>query len=283
MPEINLSNINMDTVISLVTLYGMKLISAILIFYVGRWVARQAVHIVKKLMQKANVDETLVVFTGNILYALAVAFVVIASLSKLGIETTSLAAAIAAAGLAIGLALQGSLSNLAAGVMIIIFAPFKIGDFIEAADVTGTVENISILTTSLVTLDNRQVIIPNNSITSGNIINYSAKEYRRVDLTVGVAYKEDVRRVKAVLYEVVNANDKVLNNPSPVVAVSEMADSSVNFVVRPYALHKDYWDVYFEPHEAIKLRLDEEGIEIPFPQRDLHVINLPKTAASPTV
>lgn len=280
MPELNLSNISMESVIALVTLYGMKLLSAVLIFYIGRWIARQAVTMVKKLMEKANVDKTLVVFTGNILYALAVTFVVIAALSKLGIETTSLAAAIAAAGLAIGLALQGSLSNLAAGVMIIIFAPFKIGDFIEAADVTGTVENISIFTTSLVTLDNRQVIVPNSSITSGNIINYSAKEYRRVDLVIGVAYKENLKQVKQVIYDVVKANDKVLSHPEAVVAVSELADSSVNFVVRPFAKHQHYWNVYFELTEAIKLKLDEEGIEIPFPQRDFHVINVPEKALS---
>lgn len=274
MPEIDLSTINTDAVVSTLSTYGLNFLMALLIFYIGRWVAKQSVAIVKKLMAKANVDETLIAFTGNILYALAVAFVVIASLNKLGIETTSLAAAIAAAGLAIGLALQGSLSNLAAGVMIIMFAPFKIGDFIEASGVDGTVEDISIFTTSLVTLDNRQVIVPNSAITSGNIINYSAKDHRRVDLIVGVAYKENLKKVKEVLYDVIQSNPKVLPSPEPMVGVNEMADSAVNLVVRPYTTHEHYWDVYFELTEAIKLRFDEEGIEIPFPQRDVHMFSV---------
>lgn len=272
MPDF-LTTIDWAALIATVVGYATKLITAIIIFYVGRWVVSQAVNLVKKLMVKASVDETLVAFSGNILYALGLAFVVIAALSKVGIETTSLAAAIAAAGLAIGLALQGSLSNLAAGVMIILFAPFKIGDFIEADDVTGTVEDISIFTTALVTLDNRSVIVPNGAITGGKITNFTAKPYRRVDLTVGVAYKEDLKQVKDVLNRVVKDYPNVLKTPTPDVAVSELADSSVNLVVRPYVKHEHYWDVYFGLTEAIKTTFDQEGISIPFPQRDVHFFN----------
>lgn len=256
-----------------VSLYGLKVIAAIAIFIIGKWVAKRVVNVLKKVMKKASVDETLISFAGNIFYGLGLAFVVIASLSQLGVETTSLAAVIAAAGLAIGLALQGSLSNLAAGVMIILFRPFKIGDFVEAAGAAGIVEDISIFTTKFRTPDNRQIIVPNNAVTSDNITNISAKPERRVDLVVGVSYDDDLKKVKDVLSKIVSADERVLKDKDVVIAVSELADSSVNLVVRPWVKTEDYWPVYWHLTEQIKVTFDKEGISIPYPQRDLHVID----------
>ncbi len=266
-------DLSTETLIELATIYGLKVLSAVAIFIFGKWIAGMLIGVAQKVMRKSKVEETLVAFAGNILYALAMTFIVIAAMSQLGINTTSLAAVLAAAGLAIGLALQGSLSNFASGVLIIMFRPFKINDVVEAAGQLGTVEDISIFTTSMVTLDNKQVIIPNGSITSNNIINYSTKPERRVDLTVGVSYGDDLRKVKAVLEDVVAKDDRVLKSPAVQIAVSEMADNSVNLVVRPWVKNADYWNVYFSLTEAIKLRFDEEGISIPFPQRDLHLVS----------
>jgi small conductance mechanosensitive channel len=263
----------LSTITEYVSLYGLKVIAAIVIFIVGKWLAKKLVLFVKNLMAKANVDDTLVSFAGNIMYGLALAFVVIAALSQLGVETTSLAAIIAAAGLAIGLALQGSLSNLAAGVMIILFRPFKIGDYIEAGGTAGTVEDISIFTTIFKTPDNRQVIVPNNAITSGNITNVSAKPERRVDLVVGVGYGDDLAKVKDVLAKVVSEDERILKDQDITIAVSELADNSVNLVVRPWVKAADYWGVYFDLTEKIKTTFDKEGISIPYPQRDLHIID----------
>ncbi|MEC7702594.1 MAG: mechanosensitive ion channel domain-containing protein [Pseudomonadota bacterium] len=256
-----------------ISLYGLKVIAAIAIFIIGKWVAKRVVNVLKKVMKKASVDETLISFAGNIFYGLGLAFVVIASLSQLGVETTSLAAVIAAAGLAIGLALQGSLSNLAAGVMIILFRPFKIGDFVEAAGAAGIVEDISIFTTKFRTPDNRQIIVPNNAVTSDNITNISAKPERRVDLVIGVGYDDDLKKVKDVLSKIVSADERVLKDKDVVIAVSELADSSVNLVVRPWVKTEDYWPVYWDLTEQIKVTFDKEGISIPYPQRDLHVID----------
>lgn len=262
-----------QTIVEYISLYGLKVLAAIAIFFAGKWLAKKAVGIAKNLMLKAKIDETLVSFCGNILNGLALAFVIIASLNQLGVETTSLAAVIAAAGLAIGLALQGSLSNLAAGVMIILFRPFKIGDYVEAGGTAGTVEEISIFTTIFKTPDNRQVIVPNNSITSGVIVNFSAKSERRVDLVVGVGYGDDLSKVKQVLTRIVEEDDRILHDMETKIAVSELADSSVNLVVRPWVKSPDYWGVYFDLTEKIKTTFDQEGISIPFPQRDVHVID----------
>lgn len=259
----------------LLSLYGLKIVAAILIFFVGKWVARRLVNVARRFMQKARLDETLVIFVGNILYGLALALVVIAALSQLGVETTSLAAVIAAAGLAIGLALQGSLSNLAAGVMIILFRPFKIGDYIEAGGTGGTVEEIAIFTTTFRTPDNKQVIVPNNQITADTITNYSAKSERRVDFLIGVGYGDDLSKVKKVLGNIVAADSRVLTaeGREHLIAVSELADSSVNLVMRVWVKSEDYWNVKFDMTETIKVTFDKEGISIPFPQRDIHVIS----------
>lgn len=262
-----------ESIGELISFYGLKVVIAIAIFVIGKWVAKRVVNLLKKMMTKAKIDDTLVTFAGNVMYGLALAFVVIAALSQLGVETTSLAAVLAAAGLAVGLALQGSLSNLAAGVMIILFRPFKNGDYIEGGGTAGTVEEISIFTTMLKTPDNRQVIVPNNQITSDVITNYSAKSERRVDLVIGVGYGDDLSKVKKSLEKIIKAEKRVLKDPEPVIAVSELADSSVNLVVRPWVKSEDYWAVRWDLTEAIKTTFDKEGISIPFPQRDLHIID----------
>lgn len=269
----NLTEFDTEALTSLMVLYGGKIVLAIVIFIVGRMAAKWGVSIVSKLMIKANVDPTLKGFACNILFALSMALVVIAALSQVGVETTSLAAVIAAAGLAIGLALQGSLSNFAAGVLIILFRPFKAGDYIEAAGTGGTVQSITIFTTTLTTPDNREVVVPNSNITSDVIINYSAKETRRIDLIIGVSYDDNIQKVKETLEEVVNADERVLKDPEPVIAVLELADSSVNFVVRPWVNTPDYWNTRFDLMAAIKMKFDEVGIEIPFPQQVMHMRN----------
>ena len=208
---------------------------------------------------------------SNIAYVTLVAFVIIAALSKLGIQTTSFVAIIGAAGLAIGLSLQGSLSNFASGVMIIAFRPFKVGDFIEASGVAGVVEGIQIFSTQMRTGDNKAIIIPNSNITGGNIVNYSAKDTRRVDMVFGIGYDDDIKKAKETLTKLLEADDRILKDPAPTVAVSELADSSVNFVVRPWVKTDDYWGVLFDYTEAVKLTFDKEGISIPYPQQDIHL------------
>ena len=261
------------SIINLVGYYGMKVLLAVAIFIIGKWLAKKAVAVVKHMMEKAKVDKTLVSFSGNVLYGLILAFIVIAALSQLGIETTSLAAIMAAAGLAVGMALKDSLGSLAAGVMIILFRPFKIGDFIEAGGTMGVVEDITIFTTMMKTGDNKAVIVPNANITGGNITNYSAKDTRRIDLVVGVSYGDDLSKVKKVLNKIVSSEERILKDPEPVIAVSELADSSVNLVVRPWVKSGDYWPVYFALQETIKTTFDKEGISIPFPQQDLHIVS----------
>ncbi len=253
--------------------YGLNLIFAIAIFMIGKRLAKVVVNVAKRMMGKANVDNTLSMFAGNILYGLAMAFIVIASLSQLGVDTTSLAAVLAAAGLAIGLALQGSLSNFASGVLIILFRPFKLGDFVEVAGVSGSVRDISIFTSSLATPDNKLVIVPNGQITTDNITNFTANETRRIDLVIGVGYDDDLKKVKETLGKIVAENELLLKDPEPVIALNELGDSSVNFVVRPWVKTADYWPARFNMMETIKATFDKEGISIPFPQRDLHIID----------
>jgi small conductance mechanosensitive channel len=256
-----------DTLIALVT----NIVIAAAILFGGIWLAKQIKKYVVLMMERRNVDALLASFSSNIVYVALVAFVVIAALSQLGIQTTSFVAIIGAAGLAIGLALQGSLANFASGVMIIAFRPFKVGDFIEAGGVAGVVEGIQIFSTQMRTGDNKAIIIPNSNITGGNITNYSAKETRRVDMVFGIGYDDDIKKTKDVLTELITADDRILKDPEPQVAVSELADSSVNFVVRPWVKSADYWGVMFDYTEAVKLRFDKEGISIPYPQQDVHL------------
>jgi small conductance mechanosensitive channel len=245
--------------------FGLKILTAILIFVFGRWVARVIRRATEKLMTRSNVDATLVTFVGNMIYIALLTFIILAALAQLGIQTTSFIAVIGAAGLAVGLALQGSLANFASGVLMLIFRPFKAGDFIEAAGVSGIVEEIHIFTTQLCTLDNKTIIIPNAKITGDNITNYTKKEKRRVDLVIGVSYRENIEKVKNVIADVLNGDERILKDPAPTVAVLELGDSSVDFAVRPWVKTADYWNVYFDTTENIKKRFDAEGISIPFP------------------
>ena len=255
----------------LLAIWGLKVVAAVLIVIIGRFVAIALKKLIANLMRRSKVDETLVSFASSLSYVGLMAFVIIAALGKLGIHTASFVAVLGAAGLAVGLALQGSLANFAAGVLMIIFKPFKVDDYIEAAGATGTVEEIEIFTTKLKTPDNKLIIVPNAKLTGDNIINYTAKDVRRVDLTAGVSYTDDLQKVRQVLVDIVSGDERVLKDPKPMIVVSELADSSVNFAVRPWVKTADYWDVYFEMTETIKKRFDAEGISIPFPQQDVHL------------
>jgi small conductance mechanosensitive channel len=251
--------------------YGPSLIAALLVLIIGWWVAKIVKGAATGAMRRGKVDETLVKFAGNILYFLAMAFVVIAALGKLGVNTASFAAILAAAGLAIGFALQGSLANFAAGVMMIAFRPIKVGDYVEAGGVSGTVEEISIFATTFNTPDNKQVIVGNADITGGPITNYSTKPTRRVDMVFGIGYSDDIDRAKGILEGILAQDSRVLAEPAPQVVVSELADSSVNFHVRPWVNTADYWSVFFETTEKVKKAFDAAGVSIPFPQRDVHI------------
>ncbi|MGD1940925.1 MAG: mechanosensitive ion channel family protein [Leptolyngbyaceae cyanobacterium] len=271
MEDLDLNNY-LVVIQDLITRFGLNLLAAIVIFFIGQWIAAFVRRLVRGLMSKANIDSTLTSFVGNLAYYGVVAFAVIAALNRLGVQTASLIAILGAAGLAVGLALQGSLANFAAGVLIIIFRPFNVGDLIEAADVLGEVLEMQLFTTTLATLDNKQVIVPNSSLTGGNIINYTVRGKLRVDTVIGVAYEADIDQVRQVISEVLESDPLVLKDPSPTIAVMELGDSSVNFAVRPWAKPEDYWSVYFNVHENVKKRLDAAGISIPFPQRDVHLI-----------
>lgn len=254
-------------------LYGVRILAALAILVIGRIVAGAIKKGIAKTMERSKVDTTLISFVTNVIYVALMAFVIIAALGKLGVQTASFVAIIGAAGLAIGLALQGSLANFAAGVLMIIFRPFKVGDYIEGGGMAGTVEEISIFTTHLKSPDNRSIIVPNAKITSDSIVNYSTKEIRRVDLIASVGYSDDIDKVKSVLWDIINSDERVLKDPAPTIALFELADSSVNFVVRPWVKSGDYWNFYFEIYEKIKKRFDAEGISIPFPQQDVHLYN----------
>lgn len=267
--------IDMDAVAAYLQTTGLEfvinLVAALAIFVIGRWVAKIIHHLMTKGMQRARLEPLLVKFLGNIAYTLLLTFVVLAAISRVGIQTASLIAVIGAAGLAVGLAMQGSLANFAAGVMVIIFRPYRIGDFVEAGGVSGTVDDVQIFTTELSTPDNRKVIVPNAQMMSGAITNYSARETRRVDLTVRVGYDDDINNVRRILESVVNDDTRVLQDPAPNIRMNAMGDSCVEWIVRPWVQAADYWDVHWEMTEEIKSRFDREGISIPFPQRDVHV------------
>jgi len=261
----------LETVYEYLTQYGLKLIGAIVIFVVGKWVAKVLSQWVEKSLIKAKVESTIAKFAKNMANITILVFVVIAALSAVGIQTTQFAVVLGAAGLAIGLALQGSLANFASGFLLVVFRPFKVGDEVEAAGVLGKVEEIQIFNTIINTPDNVRVIVPNGQVTGGNIKNYTANSKRRVDLVIGISYEDDLRKAKEVIEGVIAADERVLEKPATTVAVSELGDSSVNFVVRPWVKPADYWDVYFDMTGKIKLALDENGISIPYPQRDIHI------------
>ncbi|AEF01970.1 mechanosensitive ion channel protein MscS [Alteromonas sp. KS69] len=251
--------------------WGINIAMAIVIYVIGRIVVGFILSLFRRLMAKSKYDAMLVDFLEAIISAILMLFVIVASLNQLGVDTTSLVAILGAAGLAIGLSLQDSLKNFAAGVMLLVFKPFKSGDFVEAAGTAGTINKIGIFTTTMATPDNKEIIVPNGGIYSNNITNYSAKETRRVDMVVGIGYDADLRKAKEILNEMVRADERILSEPAPTVAVSELADSSVNFVVRPWCKASDFWGVKFDFTEQVKLRFDQEGISIPFPQMDVHL------------
>lgn len=260
-----------ERVWELMTIYGLKVLAAIVILIVGRWIAKAISKLVKRMMQKSKIDPTIQSFTFNIAYIALMAFVVLAALNQLGIQTTSFIAVLGAAGLAVGLALQGSLANFAAGFLMILFRPIRVGDYIEGAGVAGTVEDIQIFTTTLVTPDNKTVIIPNAGLTGGNIVNWTVKGTRRVDMVFGIGYGDDIDKAKQVMTDVLAQEDRILKDPAPQIAMLELSDSSVNFVVRPWVKAPDYWGVYMAVTEKIKKAFDANGISIPFPQRDVHL------------
>ncbi len=253
------------------TEYGLKILSALLIFIIGKWAVHKLTQLTKKLMQKAKIDRTLVEFAESLIYFVLLLMVVLASLNALGINTTSFLAVFGAASLAIGLALQGSLANVGAAVLIIIFRPFKVGDFVQAGGATGTVEDVNLFSTVIAPVDNRTIIVPNASIIGGNITNFSKKAQRRVDHVFGIGYDDDLKLAKETLMEIIKADSRILSDPAPFVAVSELGDNSVNFVFRAWVDTADYWDVHFDTIEKVKLTFDEKGISFPYPQMDVHL------------
>jgi small conductance mechanosensitive channel len=251
--------------------FGINLAMALAIYFVGKFVISLVVRGIRKVMQAREVDKTLETFVCNLVSVLLLVVVIIAAIDRVGIQTTSFIAIFGAAGLAVGLAMQGSLSNFASGVLIVLFRPYKVGDFIEAAGIAGVVEQVQILTTVLKTGDNKQIIVPNGQIMDSIITNYAANDTRRVDMVVGVSYDDDLDKVRSTLQKLIDAEDRVLDEPACTIAVSALADSSVNFVVRPWVKTSDYWGVMFDMTEAIKKRFDQEGISFPFPQQDVHL------------
>lgn len=259
----------------IIVAYGMKIIFALVIFLVGKYLANVAKKLTTKLMNKRKIDPTVVSFVANMSWAIVFVFTIVATLGQIGVQTASLVAVIGAAGLAVGLALQGSLSNFASGVLMVMFRPCRVGDYVEAAGIAGTVNEITIFSTKLLTPDNKLIVAPNSAMMDGTIINYSAMETRRIDFVIGVSYDADLLETKKVLTRIIENNDYVLKDPSYTIAVSELADSSVNFVVRPWVKGSDYWPAYFEILEQIKIALDEANIGIPYPQMDLHLKETP--------
>lgn len=264
-------DINVEAIQAWISLYAINIIGALLIFIVGKWLARKIANLLAKLMKKGDVDITLINFLTNLAYYTMVVLVVIAAIGRLGVNTTSFLTVIGAAGLAVGLALKDSLSNFAAGVMLVLFRPFTIGDVVSTAGITAKVEKITIFNTVFCTADNQQIIVPNNKIISDIITNINAKDTRRIDLVVGISYADDMAKTKEILQRLADADSRVLADPATTIAVAELADSSVNLVFRPWVKTADYWDVRFALTENIKNALDEAGISIPFPQQDVHL------------
>jgi small conductance mechanosensitive channel len=260
-----------ETIQNGLTEYGPGVLGFVAVLVIGWFVAKIITGAMRKGMTRADVDATLIGFVCNLSYMALMALVVISALGQLGVNTTSFAAIIGAAGLAIGFALQGSLGNFAAGVMLIIFRPFKAGDFVEAGGVSGIVEDVQVFATIIRSGDNKEITVPNGSITGGSIVNYSAKPTRRVDMVFGIGYDDDIKQAKQILHDVIAADDRILAEPAVTIAVSELADSSVNFVVRPWVNSGDYWPVLFDTTENVKLEFDKAGVSIPYPQTDVHM------------
>jgi small conductance mechanosensitive channel len=250
--------------------YGIKVIGAIAIFVIGKWVAKKLSGLTKKLMERGELDTTLSAFIASLIDILLMVVVVLAAINNLGIDTTSFIAILGAAGLAVGLALQGTFGNIGAGVILILFRPFEVGNFVSVAGESGTVEAITLFNTTLLTPDNKVILIPNSAVAAGNITNFSKKEERRVDFVFGIGYGDDLKLAKATLQEIIDADTRILKDPESFIGVGELADSSVNFTVRVWVKAADYWGVHFDTIEKVKLTFDEKGISIPYPQMDIH-------------
>jgi small conductance mechanosensitive channel len=255
----------------LILSYSIKVLVALVILYLGRWLSKSLTRMLEHALLHRKVDKAVVSFLSGIIQAAIMVATILIALSQVGIQTASFIAILGAAGLAVALALQGSLSNFASGVLIILFRPFRAGDFIEAAGVSGVVERIEIFQTVLKSSDNKRIIVPNSQITGSAIVNYSAEKNRRVDLTVGISYDSDLKKAKALLEQILQSDSRILSQPTAVIAVGALADSSVNLIVRPWVKAADYWPVYWSTLEKIKLTFDEHQIVIPYPQLDLHL------------
>jgi len=260
-----------EKIIELARVFGVKLIVALLILVIGRWAAQIVEKVVSKLMGRRGVDPTITSFVSHLAYFLLLAFFVVAALGQLGIQTASFVAIIGAAGLAVGLALQGSLANFAAGFLMIIFRPFKVGDYIEGGGTAGTVEKIQLFTTQLATPDNKTIIVPNAKMTDDKIVNWSMKGTRRVDMTFGIGYGDDIDKARKIIVDVLASDNRILKEPAPQISIANLGDSSVDFTVRPWVNAGDYWGVFFDITEKVKKAFDEQDVSIPFPQRDVHV------------
>jgi small conductance mechanosensitive channel len=255
----------------LAAFYGIKILAAAVILVVGRWAAKGITKITQGFLTRGKVDPTIISFAEHLTYVALMVFIVLAALAQLGIQTTSFIAVIGAAGLAIGLALQGSLANFAAGFLMIIFKPFKAGDYIEGAGVAGTVDKIQVFTTTLKTPDNKLVIIPNAKIMGDNIVNYSAHETRRADMPFRVSYQDDIDQVRRILRNIVDNDHRILKDPQAMIIIKTLTDSSVDFEVRAWVKTADYWGVYFDTVEKAKRQFDANGVSVPFPQRGVHI------------
>ena len=251
--------------------YGLNIVSALLILVIGLWLARRLTNLITKALERAHLDRSLTNFISNLAYYALVAVVILAALDRLGVQTTSLVAIIGAAGLAVGLALEGALSNFAAGILMLLFRPFRVGEWVETANIFGQVENILVFSTILVTLDNKTVTIPNSQVTGAPIVNYSQKGVVRLDMVFGISYDDDLLKAKQILLEIISSHPLVAETPAPSVNVLELGESSVKFAVRPYVSADNYWRVWFDVTEQVKLRFDEANISIPYPQQDVHL------------
>jgi len=282
MPKGDLTKLEQMTELAtqLVMTWGLRVVGAIAVLIIGRMVAGVARSGVRRVMERAKADATLVPFVSSLVYYLIMAFVVIAVLGLFGIPTASLIAVMGAAGLAVGLALQGTLSNFGAGVMLLVFRPFRVGDFVDVGGTMGTVKEIGIFTTTLSTPDNVQIVVPNAAIFGQTMKNYSANDTRRVDMVMGISYSDDIGKAITTMQSIMESDARVLKDPAPVIAVNELGDSSVNLVVRPWCTKEDYWAVKWDLTRAFKEKLEAAGCSIPFPQRDVHLFNegTPKVA-----
>ena len=271
--ETELTKDMMSSLIEIGSSLGTSLMLALVIIIIGRQLVKLILRLVAVALEKSKVEETVRIFVTNLLNTLLMILVFIAAINQLGIETTSIIAVLGAAGLAIGLALQGSLANFAAGILIVIYRPYKVGDYIEAGNHAGTVKDIQIFSTVLKTPDNKIVVVPNGSIMNGSIVNYSDQDTRRVDLIISCSYEDDIDKVRSILEDILKKEKRILKDPKPQIAVAELADSSVNFIFRPWVKRTDYLPVYYSLLEEVKKRFDKEGISIPYPQSDVHIRN----------